>query len=101
MFQLDLLWPDLFQLGGLAGKPVADRDGKTLGHVVDGMAECASGHIAYLVVREGSEAALNERLRELRWQSVRIDQDHILLGGGDLSALPEIEPTRWPGRLEG
>ncbi len=93
--------PDLFQLGGLAGKPVADRDGKTLGHVVDGMAECGSGRIAYLVVREGSEVALREQLRELRWQSVQIDQDHLLFAGGDLSSLPEIEPTRWPGRPEG
>ncbi len=71
--------PDLFQLGGLAGKPVADHDGKTLGHVVDGMAECGSGRIAYLVVREGSEAALSERLRELRWNSLRIDEDRLLL----------------------
>jgi len=93
--------PDLFQLGGLSGKPVADRDGKTLGHVVDGMAECGSGCIAYLVVREGSEAALSERLRELRWHSVRIERDQILLARDDLSGLPEIEPTRWPGRIEG
>lgn len=90
--------PDLFQLGGLAGKPVAGRDGKTLGHVVDGMAECGSGRIAYLVVREGSEAALSERLRELRWQGISMAQDHILLAGTDLSGLPEVEPTRWPGR---
>lgn len=92
--------PDLFQLGGLPGKPVEDRNGDIVGHVVDGMAECGSGRIAYLVIREGMEAALTEKLHELPWPQVRIDQDRIMLNGGSVSDLTEIDSAHWPGRAE-
>jgi sporulation protein YlmC with PRC-barrel domain len=93
--------PDLFQLGGLPGKAVEDARGGTVGNIVDGMLECDSGRIAYLVIREGSEAALAEKLRELPWQQLRFDQDRIRLNGpGDVSDLVEIDSAHWPGRVE-
>lgn len=91
--------PDLFQLGGLPGKPVKDRNGETLAHVIDGMAECGSGRITYLVIREGSEAALTEKLHELPWREISIDQERIMFNGG-MSDLPEIDSAHWPGRAE-
>jgi sporulation protein YlmC with PRC-barrel domain len=89
--------PDLFQLGGLLGKTVTDRSGKTLGHVVDAMAECVSGRISYLVLREGSEATIGERLHALPWKRIRIDQESVRLAdGAGLRGLPEIDPAHWP-----
>ena len=92
--------PDLFQLGGLRGKPVENRSGETVGHVIDGMAECGNGRIAYLVVREGSEAALTEKLYELPWQKLRIDQKRVMLEGDGISDLAGIDPAHWPGRAD-
>jgi sporulation protein YlmC with PRC-barrel domain len=91
--------PDLFQLGALQGKPVSGPDGKPVGHVVDAMAECGSGHIAYLVVREGSEAAVANRLHMLSWQDIMMNPHDVKLGTrARLEDLPEIEAGHWPAR---
>ena len=64
------------------------------------MAECGDGRIAYLVVREGSEAALTEKLYELPWHQLRIDQKRIMLKGDSVSDLAGIDPAHWPGRAD-
>jgi sporulation protein YlmC with PRC-barrel domain len=93
--------PELFQVSGLPGRAVENSAGDALGHVVDAMAECQSGRIAYLVVREGTEAAISERLHALQWDKVIVDQDRVrLTGSGGLKALPEIAPAHWPARTK-
>jgi len=89
--------PDLFQLGGLPGKIITNSCGETLGHIIDGMAECDSGRISYLVVREGSEPALNQRLHALPWDKATVDQDRVWLDGRvSLKDFSEIDPAHWP-----
>jgi sporulation protein YlmC with PRC-barrel domain len=91
--------PDLFQLGGLQGMAVIDSRGKTVGHVVDAMAECGSGRIAYLMVREGSEAAIDDRLHALAWDDIRVDEENIELSTlSSLTDLPKVDPKHWPVR---
>lgn len=92
--------PDLFQLGALSGKPVTDDSQTTVGHVVDAMGECDSGRISYLVVREGTDAAIGSRLRALQWEIVTIDPEEVRLSGVKrLAEAPEIDPAHWPVRL--
>jgi sporulation protein YlmC with PRC-barrel domain len=91
--------PSLFHLGGLEGKAVTNRAGETIGHVVDAMAECESGRIAYFVVREGSEVAIAERLHMLPWEQAHVDAESISLDAAkDLSDFKEIEADQWPVR---
>lgn len=92
--------PELFQLGALPGKPVTDASDSTLGHVVDGMAECRSGRISYLVVREGSDITLNERLHALPWKRVAVDQERVRLTDAQgLEEIPAIDAARWPASV--
>lgn len=91
--------PDLIQLSAFPGKPLMDARNKTVGHVVDAMAETETGRISYLVVRAGSEATLRERLHALSWQNVSIDQDAAhLVDMVRLEDTPEIDPAHWPRR---
>ncbi len=88
--------PSLFELGSLDGKPVLDRDGAIVGHVVDAMAECETGRIAYFIVREGS-SPMHERLHALPLAQVSIDSEHItLVSARGLGALPQVDPAHWP-----
>lgn len=89
--------PDLFALGTLSNRAVVDQTGETVGHIVDGMAECGTGRISYLVVREGSEAAVAERLHALPWRSLRINHDKVeLQKNSTMADLPEIDTDHWP-----
>lgn len=90
--------PSLFQLGGMEGRAVADPNGAVLGHVVDAMAECASGRISYIVVREGSELAVKDRLHAIPWSRLIVDEDNIQLPSGNLADLPTFKPDQWPDR---
>jgi sporulation protein YlmC with PRC-barrel domain len=89
--------PDLFALGTLSNCAVVDHTGETVGHVVNGMAECSTGRISYLVVREGSEAAITERLRALPWPGLRINHDRVeLKKASQMAELQEIVTDHWP-----
>ena len=90
--------PSLFQRGGVEGKAVTDSRGEVLGHVVDAMAECRSGRISYVVIREGSEVAIQDRLHAVPWSSLVVDEDAMQLPSGNLADLPMLEADQWPAR---
>lgn len=90
--------PTLFALSGIEGKPVTDAVGATVGRVVDGMAECGSGRIAYLVVSQGGVGGLGETLHAVGWREVTVRDDGIAtpLPAGALAERPALDATRWP-----
>ncbi len=92
--------PALFSVGSIADGEVKGADGGVIGRGVDAMAECDSGRISYLVVREGGAAGVGERLHALGWKTVRRCDGGFDTGldAAALAALPVIEDQRWPAR---
>jgi len=80
----------LFSLSGLEGMAVHGADGQVIARAVDGLAACAGGQIAYLVVRHGGVGGVGETLRRLAWAEVRVDDQalHTDLDEARIAALP-------------
>ena len=90
--------PTLFALAGLEGMPVGNATGETIATVVDAMASCDDGRIAYLVVREGGVGGVGERLHALGWDEVRV-QDGAMrsrLSAAALADRPTLAAGQWP-----
>jgi len=90
--------PTLFHLSKLPGSAVRGSDGETIATVVDAMARCDDGGVAYVVVREGGLGGVGERLHALGWNRVRLTEDAVEtdIAQVDLAALPALSPERWP-----
>lgn len=88
----------LFPLHTLEGQALEDRDGTVIAHVVGAMAECASGQISYLVVRQGLAAPSGE-LRMIAWKDMASAQPlRMRLSREALQRQPIVTPERWPDR---
>jgi hypothetical protein len=89
----------LFPVMSLEGRPVEGSDGQTIAHVVGAMAECASGRIAYVVVRCGKSGSLDAALRALSWEDVQAGETfRARLSATDIDQLPTVDPSHWPER---
>jgi hypothetical protein len=90
--------PDLFALGTLAGRPIEGPGHATVGRIVDAMAECERGTIAYLVVSTGGVGGVGERLHALSWREVALDGDLITtpISAAALGQRPQLDPEHWP-----
>lgn len=71
---------ELFSVGKLDGLPVTGTDGQVLAHVVDALASCGGGGVAYLIVREGGVASVGETLRRLPWSDATVCGDTVTTG---------------------
>jgi hypothetical protein len=89
--------PTLFTATGLAGMPVVADDRQTIGKAVEGLIECGSGKISYVVV---ATAGGSEQLRAVPRDAITIQSDHIMLGipPADFAAIAPLEPGNWPPR---
>jgi hypothetical protein len=92
--------PDpLFPVMSLEGLSIEDRNGAALAHVVGAMAECASGRIAYLVVRCGNTTDQGKPFRAISWEDIEAGETfRTSLSGADIDGLPPIDPRDWPER---
>ena len=92
--------PTLFSLRTVQAGALRDAAGATIGQVVDAMAECATGQISYVMVSEGGAGGLGERLHAVPWARLTPHEGGYRtdLTGGELAALPEADPSRWPVR---
>ena len=88
----------LFPVSLCTSADIVDRDGRTLGMAIDGMAGCGSGRITYLVVSEGGVAGVGERFHRLDWDEVEVEGQRIRADRKSLSSLPTLERDNWPGR---
>jgi hypothetical protein len=78
--------------------PVRNDTGDTIATVVDAMASCDEGRIAYLVVREGGVGGVGERLHALGWAEVQVEDGAMIsrLSPGLLARRPTLAPGQWP-----
>ena len=90
--------PTLFALAKLEGMPVRDPAGQTIATIVDAMASCDEGRIAYLVVREGGVGGVGERLHALGWDEVRVRDGAMTsrLSPAALAGRPTLAAGQWP-----
>lgn len=84
--------PALFAISGIADAPIRGVQGDVLAHCVDAMAECESGRIRCLLVREGGTGGLGERIHALDWSAVRRDDGAFStrLDQDGVRRLPEV-----------
>lgn len=89
----------LFPVSLLAKAPVECR-GHEMGHVIDAMAGCRSGRLAYVVVSEGGVAGIGETLRRLPWEIVHVERERIVaaIDPDRFAGLEELPKDQWPGR---
>lgn len=90
--------PTLFSTSGLTGAKLLGRNGEPIGIIVDAMAKCVGGQIAYLVVSEGGVGGVGERLHVLDPRSLKFNHDRVEsdMTAEELALLPETPADRWP-----
>jgi hypothetical protein len=90
--------PTLFTATGLAGMPVSDADGGTVGKAVEALLECHSGAVRYVVVASGDIAGLKETLRAVPRDAITFGCDGLTLAmpGDAFDALPALDDGDWP-----
>ncbi|MEO7787749.1 MAG: PRC-barrel domain-containing protein [Sphingomicrobium sp.] len=90
--------PNLFTATGLIGMAVDDKAGMNLGRVVEALIECATGRINYVVVSDERYAGLEETLRAVPLDQLKIGYTRItmLLDGPSYLALPGLKNRDWP-----
>ena len=90
----------LFPVSLLTRAPLTGDGGGKLGGLVDAMAGCRSGRIAYLVAATGGVGGVGESFHRLEWGDVRIDGDEVraALDLTMLTAKPELGKDDWPGQ---
>jgi hypothetical protein len=89
----------LFPISLLTRGSVEGR-GRNIGHCVDAMAGCRSGHLAYVVVAEGGVAGVGETLRRLPWRYASVDGERVIsrLSTDQFQRLEQLPKDQWPGR---
>ncbi|MBV9841156.1 MAG: PRC-barrel domain-containing protein [Sphingomonadaceae bacterium] len=88
----------LFPLSHLVEAPLCGPDGSKVAHILDAMAECGSGRISYLMLREGGAGGIGERFHALPWADVTPCDKRFTtaLDGAAIRALPQVDPRDWP-----
>jgi hypothetical protein len=88
----------LLPISRLDGMALKTADGTQLATVVDAMAECHDGRIAYLVVRRGGIGGVGETLHAVDWSELHPRDTHfeIALNESSLERRGAIDPEAWP-----
>jgi hypothetical protein len=94
--------PTLFAIGALAGKSVTSRDGRSIGTVIEAMATCDRGSIAYIVVSRGGIGGISETLHAIEWREAvyRDDVVETLLTDTQIGARPALDRAGWPSTVD-
>lgn len=92
--------PTLFSAAGLAGMPVSDIRGESVGRTVDAMIECRSGTVNYVVVATGGVGGIDEVLRSVPLASLDCHADGLMLleTTAEFERRATLEAGDWPGR---
>lgn len=90
--------PNLFTATGLIGMAVDDKSGMNLGRVVEALIECSTGRINYVVISDERYAGLEETLRAVPLESLRIGYTRmtLLLDGPSFLSQPVLKSRDWP-----
>lgn len=91
--------PDLFTATGIAGMPVEKTGGGArIGKGVEALIECGSGRISYVVIATGSAGGLDEQLRAIPVEALRVQGDRLILDipVAAFEALAPLAAGDWP-----
>ena len=90
--------PNLFTATGLIGMAVDEKGGMNLGRVVEALIECSTGRINYVVVSDERYGGLEETLRAVPLDQLRIGYTRmtLLLDGPSYLSLPALKNRDWP-----
>lgn len=90
--------PDLLAVGKIAGRPVRDESGASLGTIVDVMAGCGDGAIRYVVVSIGGVGGVGETLHAIGWDELRVEGDALVsrVASRRLARRRALSPDEWP-----
>lgn len=90
--------PNLFTATSLIGMAVDDSSGMNLGRVVEALIECSTGRINYVVVSDERYAGLEETLRAVPLEFLKIGYTRLTLrlDGLRYLALPGLQNRDWP-----
>jgi sporulation protein YlmC with PRC-barrel domain len=90
--------PSLFSGGWLIGAPVKDREGNTVGTVVDTMLACDTKQLRYVVIGQGGVGGAGETLRAVDPRHVVVAEDSVStdLTINEVAAIPAIDNDAWP-----
>jgi sporulation protein YlmC with PRC-barrel domain len=84
----------------LAGDPVVNSRGESLGKIEDLMIDLDSGRVAYAVLGFGGFLGIGNKFFAVPWQALRVDQDsHNIVFDIDKERLedaPGFEKDNWP-----
>lgn len=93
--------PTLFPATGIAGMPVVDRTGTSLGKAVEALIECQSGQISYVVVSSTCTAGIGEDLRAVNGEAIIYYSEKLQLKM-DRKTFEDIAPITseiWPASV--
>lgn len=90
--------PSLFTATAIAGMPVVDADGVSIGNTVEALIACETGEVSYVVVATGGIAGVAEQLRAVPRSAIRFgcEQLGIELTSSAFEALPPLQGGNWP-----
>jgi len=96
--QRDRHVPTLFSGGGLIGSKVEDRNGETVGTIVDTMFACDTRTLSYVVIGQGGVVGAGEKLRALGPQHLVIGKDGVRtkLEMAEVSRMAPLDEDAWP-----
>lgn len=89
--------PTLFTATGLAGMPVEDVHGVPVGKAVEGLIECVTGKMSYVVVAAGV-GGIGEDLRAVPVHRIHFGPERLSIGMDEHAFLAQLvlESGDWP-----
>ena len=87
---------------GLAGRTVADVEGRKLAEAVEAILDCESATIHHLVVRFGGVGGIGEQIVAIPRADFDLAERSIStrLDAAAIAALPRLDAEEWPRLLE-
>ncbi len=93
--------PTLLTAGGIAGTPVQDVNGVSLGKAVEALIECVSGIVSYVVVATNDPGGGGESLRAVPRHQIDLDANRMIvrLTETGFRQLQVLEAGDWPAAI--
>lgn len=90
--------PTLFSATGIAGVPVVELSGETVGKVVETLVTCETGEVSYIVIGSGGIGGAGEQLRAVPRAELRFSCDQVRLARDRawFDALSPLPDGDWP-----
>ncbi|RZI77004.1 MAG: PRC-barrel domain containing protein [Pseudomonas sp.] len=91
-------YPTLFTATGIAGMPVVDAGGETVGKAVEALVTCESGNVSYVVVASSGLGGIGEELRAVNRAQIDFACDRLNLRHPRawFESLPPLAEGDWP-----